>query len=108
MTGPQERRSPHKAGNVAQAGGLGAEQSYRIDDASINAQRARLLKALRQGPVTTIEARRDLNIMAPAVRVFELRKRGHNIVTRPLHLHDDQGRPHSRVAQYALNAEGTR
>ncbi|ASW45377.1 MULTISPECIES: helix-turn-helix domain-containing protein [Xanthomonas] len=76
-----------------------------IVDTSASAQRARLLAALRKGPVTTLDARRDLNVFVPGVRVFELRQEGHPIVTRLIRLLDDQGRPHSRVAQYAMQGE---
>tara|TARA_R110000851_G_scaffold72099_1_gene160005 strand:+ start:1653 stop:2018 length:366 start_codon:yes stop_codon:yes gene_type:complete len=68
------------------------------------AQRQRLLKRLQQGPATTIELRRDLDIMMPAARVHELRHRfGHDI-----HLHwitqaTDCGKLH-RVGLYELRA----
>ena len=42
----------------------------------------RLLEKLRESNVTTIEARRDLDILMPAARVFELRAIGHDIATR--------------------------
>jgi hypothetical protein len=45
----------------------------KFTDNSAAGQRARLLEALERGPVTTIEARHDLDIMMPAARVFELR-----------------------------------
>ncbi|MCE4510322.1 helix-turn-helix domain-containing protein [Xanthomonas hortorum] len=76
-----------------------------IIDTSAPAQRARLLAALRQRAVTTLEARRDLNVFVPGVRIFELRQEGHPIVTRLIPLLDDQGRPHSRVAQYSMQQE---
>ncbi|WP_345776971.1 helix-turn-helix domain-containing protein [Xanthomonas euvesicatoria] len=44
-------------------------------------------------------------MFVPGVRVFELRQEGHPIVTRLIRLLDDQGRPHSRVAQYAMQGE---
>ena len=49
-------------------------------DLSAAAQRARLLDALRCSPITTIEARRDLDIVMPAARIHDLRHRhGYNI-----------------------------
>jgi hypothetical protein len=45
----------------------------KFTDNSADAQRYRLLEALRKGPVTTIEARHALDIMMPAARVYELR-----------------------------------
>ncbi|WP_197387616.1 helix-turn-helix domain-containing protein [Ralstonia pseudosolanacearum] len=69
---------------------------------STEAQRARLLAALRRGPVTTIEARRDLDILMPAARVFELRHReGYDIALHWVHEATQAGRLH-RVARYAL------
>jgi len=71
-------------------------------DNSAEAQRYRLLEALKRGPLTTIEIRHDLDIMMPAARVFELRhNENHNIemhwVSRPT----AAGNLHS-VAMYVL------
>ncbi|WP_027599194.1 helix-turn-helix domain-containing protein [Pseudomonas sp. MOIL14HWK12:I2] len=74
-----------------------------IENTTTQAQRARLLDALLDGPITTIEARSRLNIMMPAARVKELRALGHPIVTHLRNLYDDQGRRHSRVAVYYLS-----
>ncbi|WP_137820944.1 helix-turn-helix domain-containing protein [Pseudomonas sp. D(2018)] len=84
-TSPEEERSPSHG-----------------HDTSAAAQRVRLLERLRLGPVDTITARRELNIMAPAPRVKELREAGYPIHTHLIRLNDDQGRPHRRVAQYYL------
>ena len=71
-------------------------------DNSASSQRARILAALRQGPVSTIYARRDLDIMMPAARIFELRhKGGFNIHTHWAHQSTDAGVLH-RVARYVL------
>jgi hypothetical protein len=51
------------------------------NDNSAHSQRMRLLEKLRESNVTTIEARRDLDILMPAARVFELRAIGHDIAT---------------------------
>lgn len=48
---------------------------------SAEAQRTRLLDALRQGPVDTNTAYRRLDILHVPSRVFELRKLGHPIKT---------------------------
>ncbi|WP_250865605.1 helix-turn-helix domain-containing protein [Caballeronia sp. INSB1] len=48
------------------------ETKAKFTDNTAEGQRQRLLDALKKGPVTTIEARRDLDIMMPAARVFEL------------------------------------
>lgn len=73
----------------------------RQQDNSTKAQRQRLLAALRRCPVTTIEARRDLDIMAPTPRIFELHQRGFQIVTIWAHQATDCRRDH-RVARNML------
>jgi len=44
-------------------------------------QQQAILAALRQAPVSTLQARNELFIMAPAARVMELKEQGHNIIT---------------------------
>lgn len=78
---------------------------HKFTDNSAAAQRARLLKRLMRGPITTIEARRDLDILMPAARIFELRHReGKTVqmvwVDRPT----ECGKLH-RVAMYSLFPE---
>ncbi|CAG9244911.1 helix-turn-helix domain-containing protein [Paraburkholderia caribensis] len=69
---------------------------------SIEAQRARLLEALEKGPLTTIEIRRDLDILMPAARIWDLRHRlGKNISMEWADQPTDGGRMH-RVARYCL------
>ena len=69
---------------------------------SLAAQRARLLKHLREvGTLTTLQAREQLNIMHPGGRVLELREAGHRITTTWTWDRDHEGRPH-RVGRYAL------
>lgn len=73
---------------------------------SASAQRARLLAALRQGPVSTIKARHELDILAPAPRVHELRHReGIKIITHWRKESTPEGFVH-RVAEYVLMAQG--
>lgn len=74
-------------------------------DRSAAAQRARLLDALRCRPVSTIDARRNLDVMHPAMRVRELRLAGHPIETVWIEQATDAGRLH-RVAQYILTCGG--
>ena len=78
-------------------------QDTGIQNITLPAQRARFLESLRYGPVSTIEARSELNIMQPAARIKELRDLGHPIQTHLKPLYDDQGRYHSRVAVYYLS-----
>ncbi|CAL7962707.1 hypothetical protein GAMM_40022 [Gammaproteobacteria bacterium] len=73
------------------------------DDITLSVQRQRLLAWLREKkPITTIQARAELNILAPAARIWELRhNEGYNIVTNFVEDITTEGKPH-RVAQYAL------
>lgn len=71
------------------------------NDNSAHSQRMRLLKKLRETSITTIEARRDLDILMPAARVFELRAIGHDIATIWTDALTDCGRKH-RIARYVL------
>lgn len=68
-----------------------------------NTQAKRLLKALQLlGGITTIEARRHLDILAPAARIFELRYRqNHEIVSTWQHEYTDAGVKH-RIGRYTL------
>ncbi len=73
-------------------------------DLSTEAQRKRLIDALRCGPVTTIEARRNLDILMPAARVHELKHRhGFDIQTVRVRQETECGKLHS-VAKYVLMA----
>ncbi len=64
-------------------------------------QRARILEALRRGPVSTLAARKLLDVLHPAARIQELRKSGHNIRTHWATEEAQKGKPH-RVASYVL------
>lgn len=71
---------------------------------SAQAQRNRLLSRLHVGAITTIEARRELDILMPAARVHELRHRcRHNIQTIWIKQATDCGKLH-RVALYQLQS----
>ena len=71
-------------------------------DNSVSVQRNRMLDALRCGPITTIEARKNLDIMMPGTRIHELRHReGYAIETVRVWRPTDAGKLHS-VAQYIL------
>ena len=68
-------------------------------------QRERLLDRLRLGTVSTLEARRDLDIMHPAARVMELRNAGYQIDRLTVVEPSDCGRLH-KVARYLLVPTG--
>lgn len=74
-----------------------------LSNSSANAQRKRLLDALQSlGAVNTLYARDQLNIMAPAPRIKELREQGHQINTDRISITDRNGFKHGNVARYVL------
>ncbi|CAG4908321.1 helix-turn-helix domain-containing protein [Paraburkholderia saeva] len=73
---------------------------------SAAAQRARLLAALKRGPVDTVHAYRNLDILHVPRRVFELRKSGHAIATAWVWRITEQGERH-RVGIYTLDTAQT-
>jgi len=80
-----------------------AAPTVKIDETanSSAAQRGRLLAALRRESLTTLEARRKLDMMHPAARVMELRHLGFRIDTIWTTDLTTEGKPH-RVARYLL------
>jgi len=70
-------------------------------------QRQRILERLRIAPATTIELRHELDVLAPAPRIFELRHNyGYEIHSTRVIDETKPGHKHS-VAQYALIREAT-
>lgn len=66
------------------AANRGSTNDFEQDDFTSNtaqSQRGRALAWLRRQPLTTLQARQELFIMSIAARIFELKERGHNIVT---------------------------
>lgn len=93
-----------KKKNPSTKAGADRHDRHFADD-SAQAQRARLRDALRIAPVSTIEARRNLDIMMPGTRIHELRHReGLNIVTHWSKEPTECGKLH-RVARYVLQSE---
>lgn len=78
-----------------------SQHESNILDNSAHAQRARLLAALRERPVTTLQARKELDILHPAGRAMELRKRGYNIVTAWTYAETLPNKLH-RIGRYCL------
>lgn len=70
-------------------------------------QDRRLLVALRLGPVSSIEAANDLDIVHPPSTVRRLRNRGYDIVTNWTYQATEPGRPPHRVAKYVLLQEAS-
>lgn len=71
---------------------------------STSAQCARLLARLRQGPCTTFEAMRQLDVYHCPARVLQLRKRGHHIDTVWTRVVTEANVAH-RVGKYILVKE---
>ncbi|QJR82265.1 hypothetical protein CA267_016660 [Alteromonas pelagimontana] len=79
------------------------KKQNNIHSTSLVAQRQRLLEALRERSLTTVDCRNELNIIAPAPRIYELRHNyGHEILTERVTVADNHGRLHPRVARYHL------
>lgn len=69
---------------------------------SYKAQRQALLTYLLTfGRINTLQAR-AMGIMSPAPRVMELRKDGHNIITKRVTLVDTLGIKHPHSGEYVL------
>ena len=83
---PNELHPKSKAGNVTAA------------------QRLRAIALLRSGPKRTIQLRREGDILAPAARILELKRRGFDILTHWVQEATDCGKLH-RVALYVLMRE---
>lgn len=77
-------------------------KEIRIHDISGHAQRARLLARLELGPVDTLTARAELNILMPAARIKELKDMGHNIRSHRISRTDEQGHTHRGISLYYL------
>lgn len=82
------------------------KDSTRLNSTNASAQRARLLARLQLGPVDTLTARSELNILMPAARIKELKERGHPIRAQRISMTDDQGRTHHGIALYYLTQTG--
>lgn len=96
-----------KAPTVAAVGALRIGQSsakYSDRSTATEAQRERILQALRRRPQTTCDLRKMGIFQAPA-RVMELRLRGYLIETTRIALVDQDGYLHKGAARYALISE---
>lgn len=70
-------------------------------------QDRKMMEALRNGPVSTIEAAKDLDIVQPPNTIRRLGKKGHEIRTYWTHQSTEPGRPPHRVAKYILMREAS-
>ena len=94
---------------AARSGAAASKNTSREPDHSDNAtteQCSRLLDALLQrGSITTLAARRELDVLHPAARIQTLRQAGHKILTVWTTDVTSEGKPH-RVALYVLKPVG--
>ncbi len=84
-------------------------QKQQGNDNSTAVQRQKIYQKLVQdGSVSTIEARRDLDIMMPGARIFELKhKEGYDIQTILVEEETEAGNLH-KVARYILKSDTTK
>lgn len=97
---PAKNATPTTTGNDHSAT---AALAHRYRGNSAEAQRARLLRALRRGPVDTVRAYRKLDILHVPRRIFELRQAGYRIATTWVWRISEAGQRH-RVGLYSLEA----
>ncbi|MBV7489563.1 helix-turn-helix domain-containing protein [Pseudomonas sp. PDM30] len=85
------------------------QNKLHLNENSLSAQRRSLLEWLRnRGPIDTLTARRDLNILMPASRIKELKNQGYIFHTQRITITDEHRRSHSNIAQYTLIGEPAR
>ena len=75
-----------------------------IHDRSRARQVQTMLASLKNGPVSTVQAREELGISHPAGRVLDLRAAGHKVITYITREIDAQGFNH-RSALYVLEVK---
>lgn len=79
-----------------------SRKRHDLDNTTAPAQRHRLLERLKSGPIDTLLARRELNILMPAARIKELKDQGHEIHAQYITITDERGHTHSGIALYTL------
>lgn len=89
-----------EAARLRQAGQQSKSNQSYITSQNANTQRKVVLEHLKKfGSITTLEARNELFIMGIAARIFELKQRGHNIITEMVPVYFGCNR---RIARYVL------
>lgn len=66
-----------------------------------DAQNTKVLEALRQGPMTALDAFQRFGVLRMSARVFDLRQAGYDIRSRQVAVTNRDGQT-CRVAQYTL------
>lgn len=95
---PSEAGRPEKAASTTTASN-NTPDTTRCQSAA--AQRQRILKHLQCSTLTTLQAREQLDIMHPAMRVLELKRHGFAIKTEWTTEYSAGGSKH-RIARYVL------
>jgi len=86
---------------AANRGSRNEKQSNNHNTSNAYSQRQQILDWLiLHNTLTTLQARKELDIMHPAARIQELREQGHNIITH--WTTDNNGKYKHRVACYVL------
>lgn len=70
-------------------------------------QDRKMIEALRSGPVSTIQAAQELDIVQPPNTIRRLRKKGYEIRTHWTYQSTEPGRQPHRVAKYILMREAS-
>ena len=70
-------------------------------------QDRKMIEALRSGPVSTIQAAQDLDIVQPPNTIRCLRNKGYEIRTHWTYQSTEPGRQPHRVAKYILMHEAS-
>ena len=70
-------------------------------------QDRKMIEALRSGPVSTIQAAQDLDIVQPPNTIRRLRMKGYEIRTHWTYQSTEPGRQPHRVAKYILMHEAS-
>ena len=108
MMTPSNKKPRKLLDQASGAGGSAPRLSakkFSPKSTTTEAQRQRVLEALRAGPKTSHDLRRLGIYQAPA-RIKELRDRhGYSITTDPVVIVDRDGYHHARVALYTLMSE---
>lgn len=94
---------PHHGSGAFDATGK-QQANDTAKDTSTQAQLARVIQALRDGPKTTVELR-ELGIYQAPARIKNLRDQGHKILTVRTTAEDAHGYSHARIARYVLIKE---
>ena len=104
MINPQKRNASGQAGESGEAAKQNSNRQYTSQSTASEAQRQRIVEALRTGPQTSYDLRR-MGCYQQSTRIFELRRMGYDIETELVTLYCRDGFQHPRCARYHLRGE---